>query len=201
MRPKPRVSAGQAELGGNQPFALCQALDQMGKGFTGLIRFPPIPTRSGFVLLYHSKIDPEMSRMALAPPAFSPPGRPQSLGSQARFQAGGPARPRWLGVRVFAGVPPPCTGRATASPVLRLPPHQLGHDRFDGRDPRLGLVALLAPVLERCRRLFKPAGALLDFTACWGVTVGLPTGLLSHRSFRVPHWLERFFRHLRRPEA
>ena len=29
-------------------------------------------------------------------------------------------------------------------------------------------------------------------TACWGVTLGYHR-LLSHRSFKVPRWLERFF--------
>ncbi len=83
-------------------------------------------------------------------------------------------------------------------PRLAPPPLPLVAASGSGRDVAIYMVVLHALALIALLPQFWSLPAAASFlvlywvTACLGVTIGYHR-LLSHRSFRVPHWLERVF--------
>ncbi|MCT0204196.1 fatty acid desaturase [Synechococcus sp. CS-602] len=127
--------------------------------------------------------------MALAPQRSRPPGPDPKPGSKPDSKPVGLARPV-AGVRVLP-----------ASRALHRPRHgKSGVAVAAGTSwVTIGFMAVihvlaLVALLPRFWSVPAVVSLLVLYwiTACLGVTVGYHR-LLSHRSFRVPHWLERFF--------
>jgi len=160
-----------------------QAHDQMRQRLQRLIRFPlDIPTRSGFVNCTILRIDPEMSRMALAPQRYSPP-RPNTQTCPSPI----PSRWAWPGRcwRSRFAASRALHRRATAkSGVAVAAGTSWVTNRSMARDPRAALVALLprsGSVPGGC----QPAGALFGSRPA-GVTVGPTHRLLQPPPFGCP---------------
>jgi len=97
---------------------------------------------------------------------------------------------------------PAATISAPARSAVLSAPHPEKSTHCDGPGRRWGTVGFMAGIHILAVVALLPMfwswqavtslAVLYWVTACLGVTIGYHR-LLSHRSFRVPHWLERFF--------